>query len=153
MLVVGLLDRFESAHSRPHEYADAIRVSFGHDQSRVAHGLHASHNPVLHEGIHAPRILRCDVGCEIEFADFTAEMRREGSCVESGDRSDAAAACDDRRPCGLHVISDGGHDSKTRNNDASFTQRRLLVGMLEAADKRCAIRTSRLCRCVSPNGF
>ena len=82
---------------------------------------------------------------EIEVADLAAEMRGESCRVEAGDRTDAAAAGDDRAPGGCDIVTDRGHDPETRNHDASFAQRRLLNGTLNGR-RRCAIASKALPR-------
>jgi len=106
-----LLDRFESSHSGTHQHADAVGIGLGDRQSRIAHGLHAGDDPVLHEGIHAARILRAHVGLEIQLADLAAEMRRKAGGIETLDHIDAAAAGQDRGPGGRHVVAHRRDDS------------------------------------------
>ena len=127
ILVVGLLDGLEAAHSRSHQHANAVGIRLRHLQSGVAHGLHAGHHAVLHEGVHAARVLRAHIGLEVELADLAAEMRWKVAGVETRHRADAAAAGDDRGPRARDVVAHRRDDSKTRNGDASFTQPRLLT--------------------------
>jgi hypothetical protein len=122
ILVVGLFDGLEAAHARTHENADAIGVLLGHHQPRIAHGLHAGHHAVLHEGIHAARILRAHVRLEIEIANLAAEMGGEIRGVEAGHRADAAATRQDGRPSRRDIVAHRRNDTKTRNHDASFAQ-------------------------------
>ena len=118
--VVGLFDGFQAAHSRSHHDPDALRIGLGHLKPGIAHGLNARHHAVLHEGVHAARILRRHVGFQIQLSDFAAEVGREIGGVEPLYRSDAAASGQDIGPRRRDVIADGRDDPKTCNDDASF---------------------------------
>jgi hypothetical protein len=128
VFVVCLLDGLESAHAGAHENADAVRVRIRHDESGVAHGLHARHHAVLHEAIHSARILGCHVRLQIELPNLAAEMRGEIAGIETRHRADAAAPGDDRGPGAGHVVADRRDNSKTGDDGASLAQPRLLMG-------------------------
>src|SRR3984957_6351513 len=130
VLVVGYLDRLEAAHTGAHEYPDAIRIRLGHLESRIAHGLHAGDHAVLHERIHATRIFDAQIGLDIQITNLAAEVRRKSRGVDPRHGTYPAAARQDARPRGLHLIPHGRDDSETRNHDASFAQQRLLRGTI-----------------------
>jgi len=88
----------------------------------VAHRLDARHHTVLHEGVHAARILRRHVRFQIQLSDFAAEVRRKVGGIESFDGRDAAAPCEDGGPSSRDVVAYRRDDSKTRNDDTPFAQ-------------------------------
>ena len=93
-------------------------------EPEVAHGLHAGDDAVLHEGIHAPRILGAHVRLEIELADLAAEMRRETAASNrTTGPMPLRPARIDAQPAATSLPT-GETIPRPGNDDASFTQRR-----------------------------
>ncbi len=123
--VVGHLDGSRPPMPEPMRIPIRSELASVRHESGVAHGLCARDHAVLHEGVHAARILRAHVGSEIQTADLAAEMRRIRGGIDPCDGADTAASRHDRTPCRLDLVADGRDDSKTRNHDTPFTQPRL----------------------------
>src|SRR6185503_11043527 len=89
---VFLLDGAESADARTAHSAAPVRIELAHVDTGVGHRLDAGSDTVVHELVHAPRILGRDVLIHLEPAHGSAETHGKCGDIKAGDRTDSALA-------------------------------------------------------------
>src|SRR5262249_41054909 len=120
VVVVFLLDGSQTTDAGAAHRPAAIRVELVEVDSGVGDRLDARSHSVLHEFIHAPRILGRDVLGDIEVTDRAAEANGKGGHVEFGDRPDTALSPDDGIPGDLDVAADRRNDAEACDDDATL---------------------------------
>src|SRR5581483_6739448 len=111
IVVVLGLDRTEAADACSADCSAAGRVELAEVDTRVRDRLDARGDAVVHEVVHAPRILGRNVLAYVEVADRAAEADGKRGHIEPRDRSDAALPAQDCFPRGLERAAHWRNDA------------------------------------------
>jgi hypothetical protein len=113
-------DGLQAADAAAHHDAVAGRsLAFNATDASIPQSLRCGHDAVLHERVHAARVLCGHVLVEVQPLNFTRETRREIGGVEALDGSDAAAAVQHVVPGGIHLTTDGRNNTETGDDDSA----------------------------------
>src|SRR5690606_2544285 len=120
--LVHLLDGRQAADARAGDHAEAVAIDLLKVDAGILHRVHARGDAVVHELVHAPRLLGRQVLLEVEVLHGAAEAAREVADVEARDGGDATDAVDDVVPGGGHRAAHRGDDAKTCYDYATLAQ-------------------------------
>ncbi len=101
----------------------AIEIQPAQVEARIRHRIHARGDAVVHELVHAPRILRGEVFLELEILHRAAEAAREILGIEARDRPDAAHTADDIGPGAVDGAAHRRDDTQPRDDYATLAQK------------------------------
>ena len=114
------LDGPQAADSSAAHGPATVGVRLAEVEAGVGDRLDPRGDAVVHELVHAARILGGDVLTHIEAANLPAEAHRKGGHIEAGNRADPALPSQNRIPRRLDRAPHGGHDAEACHDDTTF---------------------------------
>src|SRR5690606_4542831 len=99
--------------------ADASLVVLGLVQARIGERLDRRGDAVMDDRVHLLHVFRRHPRGRIEIAYLARDAGRERARVEMGDRTDAAVAGTDVRPCRLHGVAAGPDQAEAGDHHAT----------------------------------
>jgi len=114
------LDSPEVADAAADVSAHLLGVLVRHLEPAVAHRFVRGGDGIVDKSAHLARLFLLHVVERIEILDLGGKAYGKLFRIKLLDEIHAAAACHQRRPGGLHRMTDWRDKSETRNHDATF---------------------------------